>query len=85
MLTSASVFSTGTSRSLGGASKRWMNAAETRCGPALTWTRAVRGSRLLDRSDSLMRSLSAITATRSPSIETSICSLRSITLIVVRP
>ena len=36
MLTSASVFSSGVSRSSIGPSMFWMNAAETRCGPALT-------------------------------------------------
>ena len=36
MLTSASVFSSGIRRSSIGPSRFWMNAADTRCGPALT-------------------------------------------------
>ena len=36
MLTSANVFSRGVSKSSIGPSMFWMNAADTRCGPALT-------------------------------------------------
>ncbi len=85
MLTSASVFSVGIRASSIGASNFWMNAADTLCGPAVTWMRAVFGSRLLAGSDSLMRSFSGITATRWPSMATSISSLRFMTLIVERP
>ena len=85
MLTSASVFSSGTSRSSTGPSKRWMNAAEMRCGPAAMCIGGVLISRLFFGSVSLIRTLRSSSAARSPLTDTSICSLMSIVAIVVRP
>ena len=85
MLTSASVFSSGTSRSSSGPSNRWMNAAEMRCGPAGMWVGGVLISRLFFGSVSLIRVLRSTSAARSPLIDTSTCSLMSIVAIEVRP
>ena len=69
---SAIVCSIGATRSLTGPSNRWMKAAVTRWGPADTCT----GGVLSDRLDvvSFMRGSMSKIATRSPLIETSICS-----------
>jgi hypothetical protein len=85
MLTSASVLSSGTSRSSSGPSKRWMNAAAIRCGPALTWIGGVFTSSPFFGSVSLMRVLRSRSAARSPLTDTSICSFTSSVAIVVRP
>ena len=86
MLTSASVFSTGMSRSSGRAVEP-LDERRRRSGAGrpLTWIGGVRGSRLFFGSDSLMRVLRSSSATRSPSIDTSTCSLMPYVAIVERP
>jgi hypothetical protein len=73
MLVSASVCSIGIIRSSTGPSKRDMNAAETRCGPAETCTT---GEVMLSPfgSCSFIRGLMSMSATRSPLMAMSICS-----------
>ena len=77
MLTSASVFSSGISRSSTGPSSFCTKAAVTRCGPALMCTGGVTSSRPFFGSVSLMRVFRSTSATRSPFTENSTCSLRS--------
>ena len=85
MLTSASVFSSGISRSSTGPSSFCTNAAVTRCGPALMWTGGVTSSRPFLGSVSLIRVLRSKIATRSPFTENSTCSFRSYAVMVLRP
>ena len=75
MLVSARVCSIGMIRSSAGPSNRCTNTADTRCWPALMLTLGVCIVRPFG-SCSFMRGLMSINATRSPSIETSICSPR---------
>ena len=75
MLVSASVCSIGMIKSSAGPSNRCTKAADRRCCPALMWTFGV-CMVMPFGSCSFMRGLMSIRATRSPLIETSICSPR---------
>ena len=84
MLVLASDQSSGEIRSCAGPSKRRMNAAETRCGPAVIAIGSVRRFTPSGSDVFIQRSMSS-SATRTPSMEISTCSGASAVCSAARP